>query len=393
MKRLVIGLALCALAAAHVAAQDTFTTETDHYRVVSYTSQEQADLTANKLEALLELFNSYFHFDLTELPSRMTVRVFAEKASFDSYLNRVIDETREDFVYLHYTDRERSELVAFSREEGFDASLNHQSFIQYLRSFVANPPLWMREGFAVFFERSTYDPDFQAMIYRENLAWLETLKNLVSGRAPVEPLSFSEVLSADVELARERIDAFYPQAWGIVSFLLNSRDRNHTRVLWDSMSALSPDATLEENNAAIRNQVLRFVDTERLVNDYVSYVDSRRSFRGLVQDGIDQYAAGELESSEQSFVQALNLRDDNHVPYYYLGLISYDRGNYELARFYYQEALSQGSEEALTYYALGVNAFAANELDSALSFLQQSRELDPEAYGDRAEELINRIEG
>jgi tetratricopeptide (TPR) repeat protein len=159
------------------------------------------------------------------------------------------------------------------------------------------------------------------------------------------------------------------------------------------MSALSPDATLEENNAAIRNQVLRFVDTERLVNDYVSYVDSRRSFRGLVQDGIDQYAAGELESSEQSFVQALNLRDDNHVPYYYLGLISYDRGNYELARFYYQEALSQGSEEALTYYALGVNAFAANELDSALSFLQQSRELDPEAYGDRAEELINRIEG
>ncbi|MFW5718109.1 MAG: hypothetical protein ACOC0E_11775, partial [Spirochaetota bacterium] len=61
--------------------------------------------------------------------------------------------------------------------------------------------------------------------------------------------------------------------------------------------------------------------------------------------------------------------------------------------FYYKEALDRGASEALTYYALGVNAYADNRFDDAVGYLEQTVSLDPDAYEDKATQLIERIEG
>ena len=369
--------------------------ETTHYRVLSQISEEHAQETAGKLEALFTLFNEYFHFETDGLTSRLRVRVFDTKEKYDTYLQRVIEQTRADFVYLHYTDLAKSELVAYqmASEADFEVSLKHQSVIQFVRAFVPNPPLWMREGFAVYFEEVTFDEALSTALYNENLAWLETLKSIVDGSAGVAPIRLSEMLVMDVETAREQIDVFYPQAWGMVSFLLNSQNQDHNRIMWDAISALAPEATLAENSEGVWTQAFTWVEETRLIESFITYVDERRSFRGLVEDGIDQYAASELERAEESFVTGLKLREDNFIPYYYLGLINYDRQNYSLADFYYKEALNRGATEALTYYALGVNAYADNRFDDASEYLRQTAELDPSNYEDKAQQLLDRIGG
>ncbi len=395
MRKLGLFVLLTALTVSLSAQTSTFAEyETEHYRVLSELGEEHAEATAEKLEALLELYNGYLHFDLDELPVRLRARFFASKDRYDTYLNRVIDTTRDDFVYLHYTDLAKSELVGYDMDaESFDVSLKHQGFIQVLRAFVPNPPLWLREGFAVYFEEVEFDDELERAIYRENLAWLETLQSIVDGSAGVEPIPLSEMLRLNVDEAREQIEVFYPQAWGMVSFLLNSANRDYNRIIWDSISALEPDASLQENSQAVYAEAFRWEEEQLIVDAFVSYVGDRKSFRTLVQDGIEQYSAGDLAAGEESFVTALKLREDNFIPYYYMGLINYDRRNYGLADFYYKEALDRGASEALTYYALGVNAYADNRFDDAVGYLEQTVSLDPDAYEDKATQLIERIEG
>ena len=367
---------------------------TEHFRVLSELGEEHAQQTALKLEALAELYNEYFHFDMDSLPVPLRARFFATQDHYDTYLERVIDTTRDDFVYLHYTDLAKSELVGYAMDEAdFDVSLRHQGFIQFLRAFVPNPPLWIREGFAVYFEEVEYDSDLGIASYRENLAWLETLQSIVDGTAGVYAIPLGEMLNMTVDEARDNIDVFYPQAWGMVSFLLNDENRSVNRLAWDAISALASDATLAQNSENVWDATFAWVDSDELIQEFVTYVGDRRSFRTLVQDGIDQYASGDLGSAEESFVTAVQLREDNFIPYYYLGLINYDRQNYSLADFYYKEALDKGATEALTYYALGVNAYADNRFDDAIEFLELTMELDPASYENKAQQLLDRIQG
>ncbi len=395
MRKLGLFVLLTALTVSLSAQTSTFAEyETDRYRVLSELGEEHAQATAEKLEALLDLYNEYLHFDVDELPVRLRARFFASKDRYDTYLNRVIDTTRDDFVYLHYTDLAKSELVGYDMDaESFDVSLKHQGFIQVLRAFVPNPPLWLREGFAVYFEEVEFDDELDRAVYRENLAWLETLQSIVDGTAGTAPIPLSQMLRLTVEEARDQIEVFYPQAWGMVSFLLNSANRDYNRIIWDSISALEPDASLQENSQAVYEEAFRWEQEQLVVDAFVSYVGDRKSFRTLVQDGIEQYSGGDLAAAEESFVTALKLREDNFIPYYYMGLINYDRRNYSLADFYYKEALDRGASEALTYYALGVNAYADNRFDDAVGYLEQTVSLDPDAYEDKATQLLERIEG
>jgi tetratricopeptide (TPR) repeat protein len=173
---------------------------------------------------------------------------------------------------------------------------------------------------------------------------------------------------------------------------MNTGDRDVNRVLWDAMNALEPNAAMRENVQAVEQEAVQWVDQDRLVEGYVGYLEDRRSFRGLVEDGMEHYEEGDVEAAEEAFVKALTLREDNHVPYYYLGLINYDRDNYELAEFYYNKALDSGAAKALTYYALGVNAYADQRFDEAQDYLEQTLGLDSETYGPKAEQLLSRLE-
>ncbi len=371
----------------------TYRAQSDRYSVISYVSQAHARDLARQLEGLAGLYNEQFRFLPEELSAPMSVRVFSSQGQYDAYLNRLIDQQRDGFVYLHYDDPVKSELVGYhGSDEELERSFVHQSFVQFLRACIHNPPLWLQEGFAVYYEAAHYDPELRRAEYRENLAWLDVLKAIVAGEGDATPIPLESLLSASPDEVRTRLESFYPQAWGIVSFLLNSEYEDAQRILWDSISAMERDASREENVAAIHRHVFRWVDQNRLVDEFVGYVESRKTFEGWITRGIEQYDAEEYESAIDSFLNAVELGGEDHVPFYYLGLINYKLNDYEAAEKYYRDAVAAGAEKAITLYALGVNAYADNRFDDAVTYLEESIELDP-SYREQAERILYRIRG
>jgi len=347
-----------------------------------------ADLDA-RLEALFALYNGVFRFDPATLGAKLHVREFSDKAGFDAYLNQVAGETKDDFVYLHYTSLERSELLLFAKDgDSGEASLAHQAFVQYLKAFVRNPPIWMRDGFAVFFESARWDAASRTMTFPENLAWLETAKALQS-KGGFLPLG--KLLSIGQEESRSVLDVFYPEAWAFASFVVNSKNRDYNRLLWDSISTLAPAASLEANQEAVSDLVDVWYGLDAAQAAFASYLSGRKTFGDLLTDGVAAYNAKTYDAAKTAFEAAAALDATSYVPPYYLGLIAYGAGDYSLAEYNYRTALKLGCDPATTNYALGVNAFAQNRMDEAKTYLSAAKTADAARYGAKADELLKRL--
>lgn len=362
-----------------------------HYAVWSDSGKEGAQALAKELDGLFDVFNESFRFDEARLKGPLTVRKFSDKDAFDTYLKKVIGETKDDFVYLHYPTVERSELVIFSKEaDDFDASLAHQAFVQFLKAFVPEPPLWMREGFAVYFEKTRLDDKSGLVAYTENQSWLETVKLLMSQS---RLYAVSELMLLSAEDARSGLDVFYPESWALVSFFLNSPDRRYNRFIWDAVARLSPEASLEQNQVIVRDFFLKWHGEAAVESDFRAYLEGQKTFAELVTSGVRSYGDKDLEMAYKSFSQAALKNPASYIPPYYLGLIAYAKGEYALADEYYKKAMTLGSDAPITNYALGINAYASRRFDEAKSYLQKAMDGDPAKYQEKAGEIITRIAG
>jgi tetratricopeptide (TPR) repeat protein len=392
---LLISVALVLLTGPVHAQESTFPSwSSQHYRVLSATGEAEARQVAERLEAALVLFNGYFHYDLGRLPAPLRVRIFKDRAAYDHHLQALISETRSDFVFISYSDPSRNELVGFHREQQkeFDASLLHYGFIQFLTSFVPAPPLWLAEGMATCLEQAAYDSTSQSFAWRPNLLWLDVLKGILKGGEEAGAIPLADLILLDKPQAQAAIEVFYPTSWGLVHFLLNSPDKRYNRLLWDSVSALDPSLDLEQNSRRVMERAFSWVPMEELQSAFQSYILSLMTFSDLVNQGVRQYNENNLEGSMNSFKDALAMRADSYIPYYYLGLILYQRKAYDEAEAMYLRAQQRGLEAGLVQYALGVNAFAAQKYDLAARYLAEARKLDPAAYAEKVDSLLKRIE-
>lgn len=358
----------------------------DHYTVISELGGERSAALSHQLEAYYGLYNGLFRFGDEALKGKLNVREFKDKEGFDSYLGQIVGQTKDDFVYLHYPNPERSELLLFAKDEpDFSASLAHQAFVQYLKAFVPNPPLWMREGLAVAFETARWDDAAAKLEFSENLAWLETAKSLKE-RNLLMPLDKLLVVGQDE--ARSELDVFYPESWAFVSFLVNTEDKSYNRLLWDSMSSLRKDASLEDNQAAALGMLESWYGVEEATKAFESYLAERKTFPELVAVGVRKYADKAWDEAAQTFDAALAMNAESYVPLYYLGLIAYAKNDFSGAEFRYKAALELGCDPAITNYALGVNAYAQNRLEDAKTFLALAKESAPDRYGTKVDELV-----
>ncbi len=373
-------------AAAATAASSFGQASGDHYLVLSELGKERATALERQLEANFQLFDSVFRFDATAMADKLNVREFKDKAGFDAYLGQIVGQTKDDFVYLHYPTPERSELLLFNKAEpDFSASLAHQAFVQFLKHFIPNPPLWMREGLAVMFESARWDDKAAKLDFQENLAWLETAKSLKE-RNLFMPLD--RLLTVGQEEARSELDVFYPEAWAFVSFLANTEDRAYNRLLWDAISGLRKDASLEENGGTVAKIVKAWYGLADAEKAFADYLASRKTFPELVADGVRQYGDKDWAEATKSFEEAQALTKDSYVPGYYLGLIAYAKNDFTLAETQYKGALGLGCDPAITNYALGVNAYAQNRIEDAKAYLAIARKASPDRYGNKVDELL-----
>ena len=394
MKRLITAVLLTMLPLWGLFAQTGAFQEatSEYYRVFSEVSLAQAQKTADMLDAFLELYNKYLHFNTEELGTKLRVRVFANKTNFDSYLSTLIPQKRDSFVYLQYKDLARSELIGFyTTDESFEKALVHHGFVQFLKAFVPNPPLWLQKGFAVYLEKSEFDVETGNAVFNENLVWVKTVKSIIAGEDGYDFIGLDDLLKINVDSANNKIESFYAESWALVCFLANSDLKQYNRILWDTISALSPEATMGDNSALVMKNVFRWVDVDQFYTDFQKHMSSMKTFPELVKDGMAYYADGDLVSAEKSFLKAVGRNEKHDIPYYYLGLINYARKDYSLAEYYYLTSQQMGGELGLTYYALGVNAYADNRFDIAKGYLTKASEADPFGYEEKSSSLLQRI--
>jgi tetratricopeptide (TPR) repeat protein len=376
-------------------AQDAaqYTAETDHYRIYSETTQAQANDVAQRMEAALVLYNGIFHFDLSLMPSKLRVRVFNSLDSFNAYLDKVLSQKRSDFVFIAWSDPERSELLCFPKEDSaFTASLLHQGCIQFMKAFVDTPPIWLREGVAAYLDASTWDARTKTFIQKPNFAWLPGLKALIRAETPNTLIPFSDIFTLSREKAQAQMDVFAPQSWGLVQFLINAPNRAYSRALWDSLSALTPKATLDENSQRARARGFSWVTEKELQQDFQTYILGMKTAADLVKDGIDLYMKADLAGAEGAFTGSLALEPSSSAAWYYLGLIAYARKDYTTAEDDYLKAFELGANAGIINYALGVNSFAAGKNTDAVKYLSFAKQADKTAYGNKVDTLMKRIE-
>jgi tetratricopeptide (TPR) repeat protein len=377
------------LAAASAAPATGGQTISDHYSVIADEGKDQADALSRQLEAYFGLFDSIFHFPADQTAAKLNVREFKDKAGFDDYLKQIVGDTRDDFVYLQYSTPQRSELLLFPKPDpDFSESLAHQAFVQYIRAYIPNPPLWLREGFAVWFESARWDDKAGKLKFPENLAWLATAKSL-KNKNLLMPLD--KLLTIGQDEARSELDVFYPQAWALVSFLVNSSDKGYNRLLWDSIAAMRKDASLEENQAAVASIVKTWYGVDNADKALAAYLDGRKTFAELVEDGVKAYANQSWDDAAKAFGAAADIDKDSYIPQYYLGLIAYAKNDFSSAELRYKAALQLGCDPAITNYALGIDAYAQNRLDDARSYLNVAKQAAPDRYGTKVDTLLARF--
>jgi hypothetical protein len=355
-----------------------------YFNVISDGGSYDAETLCREMELRFDVYNRLFRFNPTALPGPLRVVAFTNKADYDSYVMSKLGSTRDGAVYLHYSQPDRRELVVNRGSPEEDRMLPHQAFIQFFRAFIPYPPSWMREGFAIYFNTLKFDKETRNLSYEENLSWLETVKGL----GPYQP-SLESVFLADVNGMPEY---FQPISWAIVSFFLNSGGNgDYFRAITEAFMLLSPAKSAGENSKIVLNRLTNWNTLEAMRTDYNNYIASRKTFVELIEAGQQAYAERDLESSEAYFLAAMYQKPTHYAPYYYLGLLAYDKNEYDMAETYYITALQYGADSALVKYALGINAATAGRNNEALAYLEEAAFESPDRYKERAESIMIRL--
>jgi tetratricopeptide (TPR) repeat protein len=305
---------------------------------------------------------------------------------------KIVDNSRkrEGAVYLHYNDVSRRELVIDRSNPGLDLMLAHQAFIQYFRSFIPNPPEWMREVFAIYFNSVRFNKNISQLEFEENLSWLDTVKNLGPGMPSLESILVVEPNTTAHAM-------FQPVAWALVSYFLNnSRSPRFSladtrRTLTDTFLLLSPVRSAYENSLVVNNRIASWINIADLTADFDAYIHSRKTYSALVDFGSKAYAAHDYPNAENYFLEALQLKPNHPAAYYYLGLLAFEKGDSDAAEYYYTTALNLGANTALVCYALGVNAAKHARNDEAIYYLEYAISFDSQRYAQRAGDMIARL--
>ncbi len=391
MKRISIILFLVVFSSLSLWAQSLQMYNSKYYRMYTDIDKASAEKMTSIMDSYVSFFNKYLHFDIDNLSTKLKIRLYRTKSSYDAYLSSIISKTSDNYVFLQYKDVSKNELVAYtlSDQKKMEKDLIHYGFVQFMKAFIPYPPLWLMNGFAVYFEKTTYSTDKKEIVFKENYDWILTLKNVVTeGKTiPIDTLLILDLPEAD-----KNINTFYAQTWGLIDFLINSKYLDYNRLLWDSLSALRSSATRQENDALVIAKAFKWIDKKTFVADFISYVHTLKTFSDLVKEGTEEYAKGGYDAAEKNFISAMSIDDTDETPYYYLGLINYARGDYSAAEYYYHTALQITDDKDRINYALAVNAFADNRFEDARFYIQSISAKGKETYKNSLKTLSLRME-
>ncbi len=372
--------------------------ETIDYRCGSYQfTYEDRELDIESVgESFMRLhsvFTELCGFDTDPDAHVAKVRILPDRESFNRYLESRIGETRSQYVFLKYEKPELSELVLYpvSDEKDYTAfagpSLNRQLFLQYLYSYVLEPPVWLRDGLQAWVENITVVN--QTIQQTKYSPWLETAKSYALD--PEKKIPVRSILRAETgsyEAAR-----LYPLSWALVAFFLQTERAEYQRFLHEIFVVLESTEgynrrTQEENTRAVYERFDRNQRFSSADEDFVNWITGQKTFTELLNSGVTLYNNGRYRDADRDLRRAAELQQNDPLPVYYLGLSAYAADDYEEARRWYLRALDNGADAATVHWALALAAYAAKDYTGVRPYLKKARELSPSRYAEKAETLL-----
>lgn len=358
------------------------TANSDIFVVQSELGSAHAQKVLTIVQALYDQYNQVFQFDKSKLTNPLQIRWFATKQGFDAYLaSKRVEGSRNDFVFLSWRDASKNELVAWGEDENWFKSLAFQGFIQYIWSFIPNPPIWLRNGFAYYFWDLEWDEATGSVKRSDNLTFLDAAKNIIRRGAP----DLNQLLTLDE--AKVTPDSDY-LSWALVHYFSNTSNSADVRLFANVLIALSPSETLSNNSRSVLNRITSARSLSDLSANLSQHLNGLQGFSTFMEDGIDRFRSGNWAAATESFNKALALRPNDFRPHYYLGLTAYSEGKYEAAAIHYNNAKNFNPPPGLIAYAMGLNSFYLRQYEDATNFLRQAIAENPADYKTNAEQVL-----
>lgn len=206
-----------------------FKAESKHYIVQTDTAAHVAKNAARAMEQLHEAYTRIFGADDKAPKRKADVLIFDSQKAFTEYANSINVQPRKDTLGFFITGRGgRSQIVTFKRrtsEFHTLSTLYHEATHQFFRMWLGpgnNPPLWVNEGLAVYFENSRWRAGKlrTGIVPKARLALLQ--RRLRTGR---------HVRLADlIKRGRDRYDGLcYAEGWSLVHFFVRANGGRHAR--------------------------------------------------------------------------------------------------------------------------------------------------------------------
>jgi len=343
------------------------------YIILSEVSEQDSQEISRKMEILYRFFNQFFHFPDPGAREKLRVRIYRNRMSYNNYLLSLINTTRNGFTYLHYGLPQRNELVGFiSEDENVQKTLIRQAFIQFIRYALPNTPAWIREGFAMYFENIKITTNYNKLkvTYKQSENWAELVRKIMQRTSDRLPITINTLLRADKAYIEQYADTFYPLAWGLVSFLIEIKEKQYNRFLWEALADMKKKNSYEENVNAILQHALIWLDQKKMGQDFLSFLKNINTFQSLIDKGILLYQQKNMDEALQIFQKANTREPSNFTPYYYQGIIYYNLGDYIKAEQLLIKAKNRGLQQDLANYAFGLNAHAQGDREKAIRYLK-----------------------
>jgi tetratricopeptide (TPR) repeat protein len=344
--------------------ETTYKAETKHYNILSHVSKSNAEMMGAQLESFYDIFNDVFRFSDLEEP--LYVEILPNLNTFKSFTRSLTGSAYDSYVYIHHQKRSERELLIFEgSEEDLIFALAYQASIQFIMNQINNPPLWVREGFSVYFSKSSgpeLERKFATLKNKENRITLENLVKMDNSETtPV----FSD---------------FRTEAWAFVTFLMTTDNKEYTRFLYDTITSLkTPSIEKEEITADIQI-------------GFDAYLAGFLNAQELMDLGIKFYNEKDIDQALQTFDKLIGISPDSWQPLYFLGLLSYDDGNYTEADEWYTKASEKDAPEALIAYVTGLTAWKDERIDEAKGLLSKAARLDEEKYGEKTAPILDYLQ-
>ncbi|MDR1748429.1 MAG: hypothetical protein LBR47_05155, partial [Spirochaetaceae bacterium] len=280
--------------------------------------------TVTMLNSYYDAFNSIFHFNDQGPGFLYIVRICDTIQEFTAYLIEKTGKTPEQggSTFLKYNRPEKSEVIFITGTP--QADIARHLFVQYLYSYVKEPPAWLLGGFSLYAENFSWSKEHGFSPASKINPWLSQAKKLLASKeTALSPQQIMNALKNDYPAS-----ALYPQAWLLISYFEATSHPILKRLLPECVAELRlrgngtyTSADEKQNIEIFTSYIGKWSSWEALNEDFARYAAGLHTPSEILRSGMDSYSQSRYSDAATAFTEVLELEPANNTAAYYLGLI------------------------------------------------------------------------